>query len=49
MDFDWDDGNRTKAQKHGLTIPEIEHAMRTAPPASPPIPSIRWPNNASSP
>jgi uncharacterized DUF497 family protein len=29
MDFDWDDGNRAKAQKHGLTLSEIEHAMRT--------------------
>jgi uncharacterized DUF497 family protein len=22
--FDWDDGNRTKCQKHGVTIAEIE-------------------------
>ena len=29
MDFDWDDGNRAKAQKHGLSLSEIEHAMRT--------------------
>jgi uncharacterized protein len=29
MNFDWDDGNRAKAQKHGLTLSEIEHAMRT--------------------
>ena len=29
MNFDWDDGNRVKAQKHGLTLSEIEHAMRT--------------------
>jgi uncharacterized DUF497 family protein len=29
MTFDWDDGNRAKAQKHGLTLSEIEHAMRT--------------------
>lgn len=29
MDFDWDDGNRAKAQRHGLTLSEIEHAMRT--------------------
>jgi hypothetical protein len=26
----WDDGNRTKVHKHGLTLSEIEHAMRTA-------------------
>ncbi|MBP7001341.1 BrnT family toxin [Amaricoccus sp.] len=29
MLFDWDDGNRAKAQKHGLTLSEIELAMRT--------------------
>ena len=28
MDFNWDDGNRAKAQKHGLTLSEIEYAMR---------------------
>jgi uncharacterized DUF497 family protein len=27
MDFDWDDGNRAKAQKHGLTLDEIEYAL----------------------
>ncbi len=27
MDFDWDDGNRTKAQKHGLGIYDIEYAL----------------------
>jgi uncharacterized DUF497 family protein len=25
--FDWDDGNRSKCQKHGLTIAEIEHIL----------------------
>ena len=25
--FDWDDGNREKCRKHGLTLAEIEHAL----------------------
>jgi predicted DNA binding CopG/RHH family protein len=25
--FDWDDGNRRKCQKHGLSIAEIEHVL----------------------
>ena len=25
--FDWDDGNRFKCQKHGMTIAEIEHVL----------------------
>lgn len=25
--FDWDDGNRDKCRKHGLTLEEIEHAL----------------------
>jgi uncharacterized protein len=25
--FDWDDGNRQKCQKHGLSIAEIEHVL----------------------
>jgi uncharacterized protein len=25
--FDWDDGNRTKCQKHGVSIDEIESAL----------------------
>jgi uncharacterized protein len=33
--FDWDDGNRSKCQKHGVTIAEIEalfvHGPRVAP------------------
>jgi uncharacterized DUF497 family protein len=33
--FDWDDGNRFKCQKHGVTIAEIEalfvHSPRVAP------------------
>jgi uncharacterized DUF497 family protein len=31
MNFDWDDGNRAKAQKHGVTLAEIEDAMLTGP------------------
>lgn len=35
MEFDWDDGNRDKCRKHGLTVAEIEYALshgaRTAP------------------
>jgi hypothetical protein len=26
--FDWDDGNRQKCQKHGLSLPEIEEFLR---------------------
>jgi uncharacterized protein len=33
--FDWDDGNRLKCQKHGVSIAEIEalfvHGLRVAP------------------
>ena len=29
MEFDWDDGNRAKAERHGASRAEIEHAMRT--------------------
>jgi len=33
--FDWDDGNRSKCQKHGVSIAEIEalfqHGLRVAP------------------
>lgn len=25
--FDWDDGNRAKCQKHGLSIAQIEYAL----------------------
>jgi uncharacterized DUF497 family protein len=28
--FDWDDGNRDKCQKHGLSIAEIEHVVSHA-------------------
>ena len=35
MDFDWDDGNRAKAQRHGVTLAEIEHAMRSGPRVAP--------------
>ncbi len=27
MQFDWDDGNRSKCLKHGLSISEIEYAL----------------------
>jgi uncharacterized DUF497 family protein len=27
-EFDWDAGNRDKCRKHGLTLDEIEHALR---------------------
>ena len=29
MEFDWDIGNRYKCRKHGLTLEQIEYAMRT--------------------
>ena len=25
--FDWDDGNRRKCQKHGLSVAEIEYVL----------------------
>jgi len=25
--FDWDDGNREKCRKHGMTLAEIEHVL----------------------
>ena len=28
--FDWDHGNRDKCQKHGLAVPDIEHALLRA-------------------
>lgn len=28
--FDWDAGNRDKCQKHGVSIPEIEHVISHA-------------------
>lgn len=27
--FDWDEGNREKCQKHGVSIAEVEEALRT--------------------
>lgn len=35
MTFDWDDGNRHKRRKHGLTLAEIEQAMRSGPRVAP--------------
>jgi uncharacterized DUF497 family protein len=32
--FDWDDGNRDKCRKHGVTIQEIEAVLRADPPLS---------------
>ncbi|NOX73678.1 MAG: BrnT family toxin [Alphaproteobacteria bacterium] len=31
IQFDWDDGNRNKCCKHGLTVLEIEHLFRSDP------------------
>src|SRR5450830_678328 len=28
--FDWDDGNRGKCQKHGLSMSEVEHVLMSA-------------------
>jgi uncharacterized DUF497 family protein len=28
--FDWDDGNRDKYQKHGLSISDVEHVLISA-------------------
>ena len=28
MEFDWDDGNAGKCEKHGLTLDDIEFALR---------------------
>ena len=33
--FDWDDGNRTKCEKHGVSIAEIEALFRGAPRVAP--------------
>ena len=33
--FDWDDGNRAKCQKHGVSIPEIEALFMNAPRIAP--------------
>ncbi len=35
MDFDWDDGNRDKARKHGMTVAEIEGFFRLGPLVAP--------------
>ncbi len=32
--FDWDDGNRDKCRKHGVTVQEIEALLRGDPPLS---------------
>jgi hypothetical protein len=28
--FDWDDGNRAKCQKHGLSISDVEYVLATS-------------------
>jgi uncharacterized DUF497 family protein len=33
--FDWDDGNRTKCQKHGVSITQIEALFENAPRVAP--------------
>ena len=33
--FDWDDGNRSKCQKHGVSIAEIESVFRGQPRIAP--------------
>lgn len=33
--FDWDDGNRAKCQKHGVTLAEIEALLRGGPRVAP--------------
>ena len=35
IEFDWGEGNRAKAQKHGLSLGEIEQAMRNGPRVAP--------------
>jgi hypothetical protein len=48
MDFDWDDGNAFKAQKHGLTLSETEQALRTGARVAP-DPAHSLSNSGSSP
>jgi uncharacterized DUF497 family protein len=36
--FDWDDGNRKKCQKHGVSIDEIENLFLGQPRVAPDIP-----------
>lgn len=33
--FDWDEGNREKCRKHGVSIPEIEAVLRGRPAVAP--------------
>lgn len=35
--FDWDDGNRRKCLKHGVTIAEIENLLSSAPRVAPDV------------
>lgn len=35
MKFDWDEGNRAKVQKHGLSVAEIEAFFRAEPKVAP--------------
>jgi uncharacterized DUF497 family protein len=34
-DFDWDDGNRTKCEKHGLSAEDIEAVLKSNPRIAP--------------
>ena len=36
--FDWDEGNREKCRKHGVSVAEIEHLFRIGPLAVTPDP-----------
>jgi hypothetical protein len=35
--FDWDEGNRAKCQKHGVSIPEIEELFAQGPSGNGPV------------
>jgi uncharacterized DUF497 family protein len=37
LGFDWDEGNRAKVRKHGLTEPEIEAFFRLGPRVAPDV------------
>lgn len=39
--FDWDSGNRTKCQKHGVTIAEIEALFQNSPRIAPDMKHMR--------
>src|SRR5262245_2480431 len=41
LEFDWDEGNRKKCQKHGLSTHEVESVLRG------PLPVFQDPDNSS--